>query len=76
MTEILFALGLGDDIIGMTSCCDYPEAAKAKPKIGGMSNPSLEAVVSLNPDLVVMTTDGNPKEFTEKFHSLLSWEET
>jgi ABC-type hemin transport system substrate-binding protein len=70
MTEILFALGLGDHIVGVTSYCDYPEAAKTKPKIGGMSNPSLEAVVSLKPDLVVMTTDGNPKGFEERLHAL------
>ena len=70
MTEILFAMGLGDNIVGVTSFCDYPEEAKKKPKIGGMSNPSLEAVVSLKPDIVVMTTDGNPKEFEERLRSL------
>ncbi len=69
-TEILFALGLGDRIVGVTTFCDYPEEAKRKPKIGGMSNPSLEAVVSLKPDLVVATTDGNPKEFVERLRSL------
>jgi iron complex transport system substrate-binding protein len=69
-TEILFALGLGDRIVGVTTFCDYPVEAKAKTKIGGMSNPSLEAVVSLKPDLVVMTTDGNPKEFEERLRSL------
>ncbi len=69
-TEILYALGLGDRIVGVTTFCDYPEAAKAKAKIGGMSNPSLEAVVSLKPDIVVMTTDGNPKEFEERLRSL------
>ncbi len=69
-TEILFALGLGDNIVGVTSFCDYPEEAKSKPKIGGMSNPSLEAIVSLKPDLVVMTTDGNPKEVEERLRSL------
>lgn len=70
MTEILYALGLGDNIAGVTTYCDYPEEAKKKPKIGGMSNPSLEAVVSLKPDIVVMTTDGNPKEFQERLASL------
>lgn len=69
-TEILFALGLGDRIVGVTSFCDYPAMAKRKQKIGGMSNPSLEAVVSLKPDIVVMTTDGNPKEFEERLRSL------
>ncbi len=70
ITEILFAMGLGDRIVGITNFCDYPEEAKKKQKIGGMSNPSLEAVVSLKPDIVVMTTDGNPKEFEERLHSL------
>lgn len=69
-TEILFAAGLGDNIVGVTTFCDYPEEAKLKPKIGGMSNPSLEAVVSLRPDIVIMTTDGNPKEFEERLRSM------
>lgn len=69
-TEILFAMGLGDKIVGVTNFCDYPEEVKKKPKIGGMSNPSLEAVVSSKPDIVVMTTDGNPKEFEERLRSL------
>jgi iron complex transport system substrate-binding protein len=66
ITEILFALGLGDSVVGVTIFCDYPEEAKKKQKIGGMSNPSLEGVVSLKPDIVVMTTDGNTKEFEER----------
>ncbi len=70
ITEILYALGLGDNIVGVTSFCDYPEEAKKKPKIGGMSNPSLEAVVSLKPDIVVMTTDGNPQEFEARLRSM------
>lgn len=70
MTEVLFALGLGDNVVGVTSFCDYPEEAKAKSKIGGMSNPSLESIVSMKPDLVVMTTDGNPKEVEERLRGL------
>ncbi len=70
MTEILFALGLGDKITGVTTFCDYPREAKLKPKVGGMSNPSLETVVSMKPDIVMMTTDGNPKEFEERLRSL------
>ncbi|UCE79075.1 MAG: cobalamin-binding protein [Nitrospiraceae bacterium] len=69
-TEILFALGLGEKIVGVTSFCDYPVEAREKAKIGGMSNPSLEAVLSLQPDIVVMTTDGNPKEFEARLRSL------
>jgi len=70
ITEILFAMDMGDEIVGVTSFCDYPDEAKRKTKVGGISNPSLEAVVSLRPDIVVMTTDGNPKEFEERLHSL------
>ena len=70
MTEVLYALGLGDNIVGVTTFCDHPEEAKKKPKIGGMSNPSLEAIVSSRPDLVVMTTDGNPREVEERLRSL------
>jgi iron complex transport system substrate-binding protein len=70
ITEILFALELGNHVVGVTNFCDYPEEARNKPKVGGMSNPSLEAVVSQHPDIVVMTTDGNQKEFEEKLRSL------
>ena len=70
LTEILFKIGLGERIVGVTQFCDYPQEAGKKPKVGGMSNPSPEAVVSLKPDVVVMTTDGNPKEFEERLRSL------
>jgi iron complex transport system substrate-binding protein len=70
ITEILYALGVGDNIVGVTTFCDYPEEAKKKQKIGGMSNPSLEAVVSLKPDVVVLTTDGNPQEFEARLVEL------
>jgi len=54
-TEILFALGLGDQVVGVTEYCNYPEAAKAKPKVGGFSTVDIEKVVSLKPDLVLAT---------------------
>lgn len=69
-TEILFSLGLGKEIVGVTTYCDYPDEAKRKAKIGGMSNPSIEAIISLRPDIGVMTIDGNPKEVEEKLRSM------
>lgn len=51
-TEILFALGLKDRIVGVTRYCDYPTAAKKKTKVGDM-NVSTEAVVALKPDLIL-----------------------
>lgn len=69
ITEILFAMDLGNSVVGDTIYCDFPDAAKKKPKVGGMSNPSIEAVVSLKPDVVIMTTDGNPPEFKERLRA-------
>lgn len=70
VTEILFALGVDERIAAVSSFCDFPEEAKKKPKVGGMSNPSLEAVVSLKPDLVLFSIDGNPKSFEERLSSM------
>ncbi len=70
ITEILYALGLEKKIVGVTNFCDYPPQVKKKPRIGGMTNPSIEAVMYLKPDIVIMTTDGNPKEFKEKLSNL------
>ncbi|HUT74657.1 MAG TPA: helical backbone metal receptor [Armatimonadota bacterium] len=55
MTEILFALGLGNRIVGVTAYCDYPAAAKAKPKIGGIVNPSVERILAQAPELALGT---------------------
>ncbi len=56
VTETLFALGLGDKLVGVTNYCDYPAEAKTKPKVGGFSTPSAELVVAAKPDLVLATT--------------------
>jgi iron complex transport system substrate-binding protein len=66
MTETLYSFGLGGRIVGVTNVCDRPADARKKPKVGAMSNPSLEAIVALKPDLVVMSRDGNPKELMER----------
>jgi len=52
-TEILFALGLEDKLVGVTEYCDYPEAAQDKPKIGGFSTVDIERVVEIQPDLIL-----------------------
>lgn len=54
-TEVLYALGLGARVVGVTEFCNYPPEAKEKPKIGGFSKIDLERVVGLNPDLVLAT---------------------
>ncbi|KQL45224.1 ABC transporter substrate-binding protein [Brevibacillus choshinensis] len=52
-TEILFALGLDQQIVGVSDYDDYPEAAKSKPKVGGVVKPNEEAILSQSPDLVI-----------------------
>jgi iron complex transport system substrate-binding protein len=51
-TEVLFAVGAGKQVVGVTSYCDYPPEAKRLPKVGDMRT-NVEAVVALRPDLVV-----------------------
>jgi iron complex transport system substrate-binding protein len=55
LTEVLFALGIGDRVVGVTEYCTYPPEAATRPKIGGYVNPSVEAVLALKPDLVVVS---------------------
>jgi len=70
ITEILFDLGLGDRVAAVTDFCDYPPAVKGKPRVGGFTNPSLEAVVGAKPDLVILTDDGNPKAIYNRLRDL------
>jgi len=56
VTEMLFAVGAGEQVVGVTSFCDYPPEAQAKPKVGG-AFPNLEVVLSLKPTLVVAPRD-------------------
>ena len=61
-TEILFELGLGGNLVGVTRYCDYPEAAKDIAQVGGYVDPSYEAVVALKPDLVILLTSHRDAE--------------
>src|SRR5207244_3015942 len=62
VTEILYALGAEERLVGVTDFCDYPPAARQRPSVGGMVNPNLEAIIALKPDLVIATTEGNSEE--------------
>jgi len=70
ITETLYALGLGDELVGDTDYCDYPPEATKKPHVGGQMNPSLEAIVALKPDLVLGTAEGNRRETAEQLSHL------
>ncbi len=58
LTEILFALGLGKFMVGVTRSCNYPEDALRLPKVGDYSRPSIEKLVELKPDLVLALNEG------------------
>jgi iron complex transport system substrate-binding protein len=58
ITEMLYALGLGDRVVGVTTFCHYPPEAMKKPKIGSYLAPSVEAIVALRPDLVISEKTG------------------
>jgi iron complex transport system substrate-binding protein len=68
ITELLYALGLGDRVVGVTRFCRYPPEAQKKPKIGDYINPNLEAIAALKPDLVVIQT--NPVRLAERLGAL------
>jgi iron complex transport system substrate-binding protein len=53
LTEIVFALGKGDELVGVSSYSDFPEAAKSLPVVGGYTNPNLEKIIALKPTLVI-----------------------
>jgi len=59
VTETLFALGLGDRVVGDTNYCDYPAEAKNRPHVGGPVNPSIEQIAALHPDLVIVSRSIN-----------------
>jgi len=69
ITEILFTLGAGDRVVGVTRYCDYPPEAARKNKIGGFLDPDIERIRDVSPDLVVAFR-GNPLEKIERLDAL------
>jgi iron complex transport system substrate-binding protein len=65
LTEIVFALGLGDKVVAVSSDCDWPAEAKDKPKVGSFWQPNTEAIIAAKPDLVVCETFLQQKEAAE-----------
>ncbi|MGM0436905.1 MAG: ABC transporter substrate-binding protein [Bacillota bacterium] len=69
MTEMLYSLGLGDRVVGVSSYADYPEEATQNQKIGSVTDPNVEKIVSLKPDLV-LAASVNKMEYVEKLKSV------
>jgi len=61
LTEILYALDLGDRVVGVTNHCNYPPEASLKPKVGSYVHLNVEQIINLSPDLVIGTMDGNER---------------
>jgi iron complex transport system substrate-binding protein len=70
MTEVAFAAGAGQQLIGAVSYSDYPEAAKNIPRVGSYDNVSYETLVALNPDLVLAWRSGNGDEIIARLEAL------
>ncbi len=70
ITEIVFALGEGHRLKGVTQHCDYPPEAAPLPKVGSYVHLDVEKIAALKPDLCLGTRDGNPREVAEKLEAL------
>ena len=70
ITEILFALGIGEKVVGVTSYCDYPAEATTREKVGDTLSPNLERIVALRPDLVIVSTASQLESLTRRLTEL------
>ena len=70
ITELLFAVGAGAAVVGASEFSDYPEAARAIPRVGGGGGLDLEAILALQPDLVIAWESGNPAGQSRRLQQL------
>lgn len=70
ITEILFSLGLDQEIVGVSTHCNFPERAKSKVRVGSYINLDFERIVSLKPDLIIATGAGNTRDMVERLKRL------
>ncbi|HZE68211.1 MAG TPA: cobalamin-binding protein [Pyrinomonadaceae bacterium] len=66
LTEIVFAVGAGDRLVGRTSYCDYPPEARKVAEIGDTLHPNIERIVALHPQLVLVSTASQLEAFTSQ----------
>ena len=70
MTEMIYAIGAEKYLVGNTLYCDYPEAAKKITKVGDILTFDYEKILSLKPDIIFLTVEGNQKDTYDKFREL------
>lgn len=68
LTEIVYAIGAGDRLVGNTTYCDYPPEAKTVPKVGDTLQPSIERILGLRPQLVLVSTASQLEAFTKQLN--------
>ena len=66
LTEIVYAVGAGDRLVGNTEYCDYPAEAKSVAKIGDTMHPSVERIIALKPQVVLVSTASQLEAFTKQ----------
>jgi iron complex transport system substrate-binding protein len=69
LTEIVFAVGAGNKLVGRTSYCDYPAEAKAVAEVGDTLHPSIERIIALKPQVVLVSTASQLEVFTQQLQS-------
>ena len=69
LTEIVFAVGGGDRLVGNTTYCDYPSEAKSVAKIGDSLQPNLERIIALRPQVVLISTASQLEVFTQQLRN-------
>ena len=69
LTEIVFAVGAGDKLVGRTSYCDYPPEAKSVAEVGDTRTPALERIIALRPQVVLVSTASQLEVFTQQLQS-------
>ena len=70
VTEILFSLGLNEEVVGVSIHCNYPEKVKDRIRVGSYINIDFERIVSLKPDLIIATGAGNTRDMIERLERL------
>jgi len=66
LTEIVYAVGAGDQLVGDTEYCDYPSQARSVAKIGDTMHPSIERIIALKPQIVLVSTASQLEAFTKQ----------
>ncbi len=66
LTEIVYAIGAGDRLVGNTTFCDYPAEAKQVAKVGDTLQPNIERIIALKPEIILISTASQLETFTKQ----------